>query len=146
MKAWQWAAIGLGAVVLIVVIMKSQQPKQPSGSLNTAITQGASLGGFFSALFSGGGKVSAPGNNQPSAGSGGYTAADYNGLSPSQYGSQYSAAMGATSGVASANAGSGGTNFGGGLSSSQASDPLGIGTLTAPNFDIGTGGVDFANN
>lgn len=145
MKAWQWAALGLGAVVLIVVIMRQQQPKPPSGSINTAFTAGAGLGGFFTALFSGSGKVSAPGNNQPSAGSQGYTGTDYNGLTPSAYGAQYSAAMGATAGVASANAGSGGTNMGGGLSSSQASDPLGIGTLTAPNFDIGTGGANFSN-
>jgi hypothetical protein len=155
MKPWQWAALGLGAIIVIVVIAKSSQPAVPS-AINGEVTAAAGLGGLLAGLFKGSSaptKVSAPSAGYVAPGSSGnaydgltpaqYYSQNYNGLSPQSYGAQYSAAMASTGEVASGSAGSGGTNSGGGLTG--ATDPLGIGSLTAPSFDVGTSGSDFSN-
>lgn len=139
-KVGIWIALGIGAVVLIVVIMKS---KTPQPAMATTSSQGfGALGSFLGGILSSSAaprKVSAPTANPnfSSPGSSG-DPAGFNNYSASQ-GAQYSAAMASTGEVASANAGSGGTTFGGGTS-----DPLGIGTLQNPGFDTGPMGANFS--
>lgn len=151
MKAWQWAALGIGAIIFIVVI--EQIAAKPSTVQNPNMAAAGSLGAFLGGLFKGPGftPVTAPTAvpNYLAPGTSGYAvnSSDYNFNKTT--GSQYSAAMASTGEVASQNAGpsssgSGGTTFGGGLTPPSTSDPLGVGTYTNPGFDVGTGGADFS--
>jgi|SRR5215831_247778 len=149
MKAWQWVALALGGIVVIVLIEKMTAPKTatPSTSLFSASGLGAAIAGAFS-------KIGAPSGNPAfningGAGSAGtppgYTGSEgYTPATAAAYGSQYSAAMASTAETAAATAGSGGTTFNGGLATgSGGADPLGIGSLSNPGFNTGTMGVDF---
>lgn len=141
MKPIEWVGLALAAIVIIVIIAKVESPNPALNGANNSLTSG--LGGFFAALT----KVSAPSANPgftvPGSSGNGFMDAGVTNLSPSAYGAQYSAAMGATAESAASTAGNGGVSVGGGLTAAQ-NDPLGIGTLTAPSFDVGVNGADFS--
>src|ERR1700689_3705494 len=151
MKPWQWALLAVAGIIIIVIIAKEESSSM-NPNLAASNSLSSSLGGLLGGLLRSGStaptKVTAPSGN-PYYTTPGSSGVDYTGggvgstpLAPSSYGSQYSAAMASTGEAASNNAGSGGTTSGGGLSSS---DPRGIGTLSAPTFDIGASGADFSN-
>ena len=158
MKTYQWVLLGIAAIIVIVIIKEEVTAPINGAQNNLGVNAfGSLLSGLLHAT-----PVSAPSASNVPAGSSGI---DFTGggagsttLSPTNYGSQYSAAMASTGESASESAGgsggggvgfigaggatpsltgSGGTTNGGGLS-----DGL---TLTPPSFDVGTGGADFSN-
>jgi hypothetical protein len=146
MKTWQWIALGGTALVIIVLIFRNQTIQQ-NGAVNPTVTAAAGLGGLLAGLFNGG-KVSAPAATATSIpGDTGYS---YNGLSGQQYGAAYSSAFASTGEAASRSAGPASGDTGTAFASAStgqpaSSDALGVGTLQAPSFDIGTSGADFSN-
>lgn len=139
MKAWHWVLIAAVLVVGFVVVNEATKPK--SGAVNPTVAAANGLGGIAASLGGILTKVNAPSAGAYPPGATG-ASPDYNGLSASSYGSQYAAAMQSTGEVASRSAGSGGATAGGGLTNAQ--DPLGVGTLTAPDFTVGVNGADFS--
>ncbi len=157
MKPWQWILLAGGALVVIVVIMKTTA-KPANGAVNPNLSMAAGVGGLLAGLFGGGKKASAPSGTAGSIP--GDTGYNYNGLSGQDYGRAYA---GANPGyTASENAGGGGGGAAAGAAAGaagyRASEDAGSGflgqggytpsltpQLTAPTFDIGTGGADFSN-
>ena len=158
MKTWQWVALGIGVIVIVFFVVESQQKTAALATTRANSGVNSLLGGLGS-LFKG---ASGPPSGNPkgvSPGSSGTNGVDMSGLdytgggagstnlAPGAYGSQYSAAMGDTSEVASVTASfgsaqeSGGSTFAGGLGGNS-SDPLGIGSLS---FNTGVGGADFSS-
>ncbi len=153
MKPWHWILIAGGAIVVIVLIAKTSKSSQPSGAVNGNLNAATGLAGILATLM-GGKKVGAPAGTAGSIpGDTGYS---YNGLSGQTYGQLYAGAApgyvasegaggGAAAGAAAGAAGYRASEDAGGFLGNGGYTPQLTPQLTAPSFNIGTGGADFSN-